>query len=37
MINVPSEGNDAMQLAGKLVHVERMKMRWADMDAVGKL
>ena len=26
-----------MQLAGRLVHVERMKMRWADMDALGHM
>jgi acyl-CoA thioester hydrolase len=37
MINVPNEGDDVMQLAGRLVHVERMKMRWADMDALGHM
>jgi acyl-CoA thioester hydrolase len=37
MINVPSEGDGAMQLAGRLVHVEPMKMRWADMDALGHM
>jgi len=26
-----------MQLAGKLVHVEHMRMRWADMDALGHM
>jgi len=26
-----------MQLAGRLVHTERMKMRWADMDALGHM
>ncbi|HTS51715.1 MAG TPA: thioesterase family protein [Burkholderiales bacterium] len=37
MINVPGEGDDAMQLPGRLVHVEHMKMRWADMDALGHM
>jgi acyl-CoA thioester hydrolase len=37
MINVPSQGDDAMQLQGRLVHVEHMKMRWADMDALGHM
>ena len=26
-----------MQTAGLLVHVERMKMRWGDMDALGHM
>ena len=37
MINVPREGDDAMRLQGRLVHVEHMKMRWADMDALGHM
>jgi len=26
-----------MQMEGRLVHVERMKMRWGDMDALGHM
>src|SRR5882672_1617213 len=26
-----------MQMEGRLVHVEHMKMRWGDMDALGHL
>jgi acyl-CoA thioester hydrolase len=37
MINVPGQGDDAMRLAGRVLHVERMKMRWADMDALGHM